>query len=70
MKFNTEQEYYDSQIAIKEPKKEEFGCCFCWNKKRKKEIELFFLDNANNIRVCTYCPSCGRKFGGENGHLE
>lgn len=39
---------------------EEIGCGFCWDKKRKKNKELFFLDAANNMRVCTFCPSCGR----------
>lgn len=41
---------------------EEFGCGFCWDKKRKKDKELFFLDAANNMRVCNYCPACGRAF--------
>ena len=31
-----------------------------YNDEDKKE--LYFLDAANNMRVCTYCPSCGRKF--------
>lgn len=39
----------------------EFGCGFCWNMKRQKNKELFFLDSANNMRLCTYCPNCGRK---------
>ena len=40
---------------------EEFGCGFCWDKKKQKEKELYFLDAANNMRICTFCPSCGRK---------
>lgn len=40
---------------------EEFGCGFCWDKRKNKEKELFFLDAANNMRICVYCPSCGRK---------
>ena len=41
---------------------EEFGCGYCWDKRRKKSKELFFLDAANNMRVCIYCPFCGRKY--------
>lgn len=47
------QEYLENQIEI--------GCGFCWNKRNKKNKELFFLDAANNMRVCTYCPNCGRE---------
>lgn len=48
--------YNQEQLSI-----EEIGCGFCWDKKRKKNKELFFLDAANNMRICTYCPSCGRE---------
>lgn len=65
MKYYSEQEYYDSQLTQKPITTEEFGCGFCWDKKRQKEKELFFLDNANNMRLCTYCPSCGRKYNVE-----
>ena len=41
---------------------EEIGCGFCWDKKRKKNKELFFLDAANNMRPCIYCPYCGREY--------
>ena len=44
---------------------DEFGCGYCWDKKRKKSKELFFLDAANNMRVCNYCPYCGRAYEGE-----
>ena len=40
---------------------EEFGCGFCWDKRKKQTKELYFLDAANNMRVCTFCPSCGRE---------
>lgn len=40
----------------------EFGCGFCWDKKKKQDKELFFLDAANNMRICNYCPYCGRKY--------
>ena len=51
---------------------EEFGCFFCWDSKKKKEKELYFLDAANNMRVSAYCPNCGRKYGEEtvNEYLE
>ena len=62
MKYSSEQEYYDSQNPEKELQKEEYGCGFCWDKRKNKEKELFFLDTANNMRICTYCPSCGRKY--------
>lgn len=46
---------------------EPIGCGFCYNSRRKQDIELFFLDKANNIRICQYCPYCGRllKIGGD-----
>lgn len=62
MKYYTEEEYYNSQEPTQQKVEAEFGCGFCWDKKRQKEKELFFLDNANNMRICTYCPSCGRKY--------
>ena len=54
---------YDEEVS-QEPVSttEEFGCGFCWDSKRNTNKELFFLDAANNMRPCTYCPSCGRKF--------
>lgn len=44
----------------------DFGCGFCWNPKRKQSKELFFLDSANNMRLCIYCPYCGRKYEEED----
>ena len=41
----------------------EIGCGFCRDKRKNKDIELYFLDRANNMRPCFYCPSCGRKLG-------
>ena len=41
----------------------DFGCFYCWDKKREKEKELFFFDHANNLKLCQYCPVCGRKYG-------
>lgn len=61
MKYYSEQDYYNSQTT-QEPITTEFGCGYCWDMKRKKEKELFFLDNANNMRICTYCPNCGRRY--------
>ena len=44
----------------KEQIQEEFGCGFCWDKRKEINKELFFLDAANNMRICIYCPYCGR----------
>lgn len=57
--FYFENENQKSTFISTEP---EFGCGFCWDKRKNKSKELYFLDAANNMRVCTYCPSCGRKF--------
>lgn len=68
MKYYDEESYYASQSAESASASvinEEIGCGFCWDRKRKKEKELFFLDAANNMRICTFCPSCGRKYGEE-----
>ena len=63
MKYYNEESYKASQETTQEEVAvEEIGCGFCWDKKRKKDKELFFLDNANNMRVCNFCPSCGRKY--------
>ena len=52
--------YYEEQ----EPEQvvEEYGCKFCWDKRVKKEKELYFFDAANNMRICRYCPYCGREY--------
>lgn len=39
---------------------QEFGCEFCWDNRAKKNIEIYFFDRANNMRICQFCPSCGR----------
>ena len=44
---------------------EEQYCNFCWDKKKKCDKELFFLDKANNLRICSFCPNCGRAYTGE-----
>lgn len=49
-----------------EEKNLDFGCGFCWNPRRKQSKELFFLDSANNMRLCIYCPYCGRKYEEED----
>lgn len=61
-KYYSEESYLASQEPNTLVVETEFGCGFCWDKKRKKSKELFFLDSANNMRVCDYCPSCGRKY--------
>lgn len=55
--------YYEEETAVESDI--EFGCKFCWDRKRKKEKELFFLDAANNMRICNYCPYCGRPYDRE-----
>ena len=42
---------------------DELKCFFCWDDKKKKEKERYYFDDANNMRVCIYCPNCGRKYG-------
>lgn len=61
--------YYDDYYKEEEEMKEkntssslEFGCQFCWDSRVKKEKELSFFDHANNLRICKYCPWCGRKY--------
>lgn len=39
---------------------DEIGCGFCYDNKHKRDIALFFIDRANNMRPCVFCPSCGR----------
>ena len=65
MKYYDEESYYASQESEKPQIEIEFGCGFCWDKKKKKNKELFFLDAANNMRVCNFCPNCGRKYDEE-----
>ena len=62
MKYYNEESYKASQETTQEVAVEEIGCGFCWDKKRKRDKDLFFLDNANNMRVCNFCPFCGRKY--------
>ena len=60
MKYYNEEDIYNEPVA--QPVEEEYGCRFCWDKRKKKAKELFFLDAANNMRVCNYCPYCGRSY--------
>ena len=39
----------------------EFGCNFCYDRKKDRDKEIFFFDSANNMRVCHFCPWCGRE---------
>ena len=44
----------------------EIGCFYCYDNKKKKEKEqLYFFDAANNLKICDFCPKCGRKYGEE-----
>ena len=43
-----------------------FGCFYCWDARQGKEKDqLYFFDAANNLKLCDYCPKCGRKYGEE-----
>lgn len=40
------------------------GCFYCYDNKHEKEKKpLWFMDAANNLKICDYCPKCGRKYG-------
>jgi len=58
--FEYEEEVTNSAGTWKVDETEQIGCGYCWDNRKKKNKELFFLDAANNMRICTYCPSCGR----------
>lgn len=45
---------------------QEFGCAYCYDNKTKQDIEIYFFDRANNMRICVFCPYCGRKILEEN----
>ena len=62
MKYFEDQ--YNEVLNPSSTTEQEFGCGFCWDKKKKKEKELFFLDAANNMRPCLFCPYCGRNISG------
>lgn len=38
------------------------GCGYCWDTRKNESKELYYLDRANNMRICKYCPNCGRKY--------
>lgn len=48
-----------------ELQEEEQFCDYCWDRKKQKDKELFFLDKANNLRICHFCPNCGRAYKNE-----
>ena len=66
-KYRDDEEYIEQEYNTHSVPEPEFGCGFCWDKKRQREKEIFSLDSANNMRVCVYCPYCGRTLGEENG---
>ena len=63
MKYYEEDDYEQQPATAWRAHEQEIGCGYCWDARKKNNIELYFLDRANNMRVCDYCPSCGRKFG-------
>ena len=54
--------YTEEEENIQVEEEEEYGCQYCWNKKKQQERELYFFDTTNNLRLCHYCPNCGRKY--------
>ena len=60
MKYYEEEEMTSNVVEA-----EEEYCDFCWDRKKKKDKELFFFDTANNLRICLYCPNCGRAYKNE-----
>lgn len=57
--------YVEEEETTQIVEEEEYGCPYCWNKKKKQERELYFFDTSNNLRLCHYCPNCGRKYSEE-----
>ena len=62
MKYYSEEEYQQSLKPQPAPQAIEYGCGYCWDKKKQRNKELYFLDAANNMRTCKFCPYCGRKY--------
>lgn len=54
--------YYEEETHNVKVEMNEEYCDFCWDKRKKKDKELFFLDKANNMRLCLFCPNCGRAY--------
>lgn len=62
---NYNDDYYQEKTEMQPAYRahpQEFGCEFCWDNHRKQDIELYFFDRANNLRLCNYCPVCGRTY--------
>lgn len=57
--------YYEAEKETPITQLEEEYCDFCWDRKKKHSKELFFLDKANNLRICLFCPNCGRAYTSE-----
>lgn len=62
-----EDDYYSEPKPQQKPSyranKQDFGCEFCWDAKKKQNFEIYFFDRANNMRLSAYCPNCGRSIG-------
>ena len=55
--------YYEEEELVEEEQQPQIiGCGYCWDTKKNKSKELFFLDRANNMRPCLFCPNCGRAY--------
>lgn len=66
MKRYQEEDDYMEEEPVVWREEQEFGCPYCFDNKAKKEIDIYFFDRANNMRLCSYCPACGRHMEGEN----
>lgn len=51
----------EKELAPNEQPLELLNCGFCYDNKHHANIDLYFLDRANNMRICKYCPNCGRE---------
>lgn len=54
-----EMETENDEVAVVE----EIGCKFCWDSRKQREKKrMTFFDPANNMRLCKFCPWCGRPY--------
>ncbi len=60
--YDDEYDDYEENFTQEVEAEEEYGCAFCWDKKKNREIEIYFFDRANNLRLCRFCPNCGREY--------
>ncbi len=56
------EEEYEEEVQEEETTPLAPLCPYCIDKKTKKEIPIWYMDKANNLRISAYCPACGRKY--------